>query len=153
MLKNRNDRLIARQDLRMDLEWDSSFPIIMISPMDSAIAPCPHLGPSCRFEPLAGEKPLQTSLQLPGIRLEEFDILGHLDSIPPGDGDRLLDRALQTAPVLLPPDLGALSADPEGATGAEDPPFKQDISDPMPEPPKTHRGRGSSAEARDAPEF
>jgi len=110
----------------------------MIRPVDPAIVPSLDVGPSGRLEPLAGEISPQTPLQLPGLDLEERDILADLDPMALGDGDGLLDRALRAAPVLLPSDLGPLPADPDGAMGAEEPPFEEDLTNLKQEPSGTH---------------
>src|SRR5262249_46779817 len=136
----------------MDPERDLALLIVMVSPVDAAIIMLGDERPSRRLEPSAGAKPFPTPLQLPGLGLEELNILRHLDAIRFGDGDGLLDRALQTALVLLPSDLGARAAEPEGTTGVEEPSFEQDVSDPEQEPPGTHRGRVSFAEVRTPPD-
>jgi hypothetical protein len=151
VLEDGDDRLVAGQDVRMDPERDLAILVVMTPPVDSAILVLGDSWPSRRLESLAGEEPFQTSLQLPGLRLEEFHILGHLDSVALGHSEGLIDRALQAALVPLPADLGTLSADPEGASG-EKPPSEQGISDLELPPPRTHQGPGSFAEGHDCPD-
>jgi hypothetical protein len=111
MLEYGDNRLIARQDVWMNLEWNPSILVVMIYQIDSAIAPWAEIGPSRRFPSLTREETSETSLQFPRVCLEEFDVLRYFHSIPLGDFDRILDGPLQPALVFLPSELGTLTSD------------------------------------------
>jgi hypothetical protein len=102
MLKYGNNCLVAAQDIRMDLEWDPTILIVMISAIDSAIVLYGDIWPSRRFESATEVVSFDASFQLSAIRLVEFDVIRYLHSILLGNLDGFLDSPLQPALVLLP---------------------------------------------------
>jgi len=142
MLEYSNDRLVAREDVWMNPEWDSSVLIVVVLQIDSAILMFSDSWPSCRFEVLAREETFDTSFQLPRFCPEEFDISGQLNSVSRGDFNGLRDGPLQAALVFLPSYPGALTTDPQRATSRVDSSSDQSVSKAKKETLEEHRSEG-----------